>query len=64
MTNEASLKPIWPPGSSVVLVVLWLNPRYSGWVAARIIATRAMAIRSAELAKRWARCSPPKRATH
>lgn len=50
--------------SSVVLVALWLNPRYSGWVAARIIATRAMAIRSAALAKRWARRSPPKRAIH
>jgi hypothetical protein len=48
--------------SSVVVVALWLHPRCSKWVAARIIETRAMALRAAALVKRWARPSPPKEA--
>jgi hypothetical protein len=45
--------------SSLVVVALWLHPRCSKWVAARIIETRGMALRVAALVKRWARPSPP-----
>jgi hypothetical protein len=48
--------------SSMVMVVLWVNPHCSKWVAARIIEMRAVALRVVGVVKRYARREPPKEA--
>jgi signal peptidase I len=46
--------------SRIVLIALWLDPRFSNWVAARIVETRAMAVRGVEVVKHCARRNSPR----
>src|SRR5216683_2072191 len=41
--------------SRIVLIALWLDPRFSNWVTARIVETRAMAVRGVEFVRHCAR---------
>ncbi len=45
--------------SRVVLIALCLDPRFSNWVAARIVETRTMAVRGVEFVKHCARRNSP-----